>query len=175
MNKTTTPSTPTSISPDQTKDFLPSYRSVIRVTPRAHATLSHRNQDTRDEEPCGLTDQEQEILNDYATKAAFHLTGIANGQLLKENIEDMAYTADIDDVFDQLQELIVDASVLSEELSARLTRRVNVDDWIPDDWNSTLSVTIDSCIQTAKLLIESIIDPPEPEGPEVPDHPDSPE
>lgn len=143
--------------------WMEQHRLAMGLTIRnsAAATVSYRNPETGEEEEYPLTTEQQEILDAYAARAAFHLTGISNGELLgPPAAEDVVAEENMDEVMQRLGQALQEAHVLSEA-AAEFMEECEQDR--PTDstaaWNRNLAALVNQCVQTAFTMQQQIISP----------------
>ena len=132
---------------------------ILRITNRAHASISYRNPETGEYLQQQLSRAQQEVLNDYATAAAFHLTGTANGELLTTSPEDSANVANPQYILTQVEEHLEAVAIYAEELVTRAAvNSTSTEEDAPMDLAHSLAMSAEAAAATLsalKALIEA--------------------
>ena len=147
----------------QTGTRMEQHRLAMGLTIRnnAVATVSYRNPETGEHDEYALTKEQQEVLDAYVAKAAFHLTGISNWELLgPPSAEDVVAEENMDEVMQRLGQALQEAHVLSEAAAEFMEE---CEQESPADstaaWNRNLAALVNQCVQTAFTMQQQIISP----------------
>ena len=147
----------------QTETRMEQNRLAMCLTIRnsAVATVSYQNPETGEHDEYALTQEQQEILDAYVAKAAFHLTGISNGELLGPRaVEDIVAAEDMDEAMERLDQALKEARILSEALAEFMEERWQEN---PADsttaWNTNIADLVNQCLQTAFIMQQQVITP----------------
>ena len=92
---------------------------IMKVRNSATATIAYRNPETGEEETQELTREQQETLDRYASRVAFHLTGVANGELLEDDPVGDRKGIDGRELVQALFTRVEEAELLADELVRR--------------------------------------------------------
>ena len=93
----------------------------LRLRNHADATLWLRHPATGQQALVPLTKDQQETLDSYATAAAFHLTGVANGHLLENDAHGLGSTGASAEILAELDRLTSRLDDLTDGLQEQLT------------------------------------------------------
>ena len=97
---------------------------ILRITNQATANIFYLNPETGKPEIEKITPAQQQALDRYASKVAFRLTGVANGELLDDD-DDTAENQETfngKELLEALIDRVTDACILAEELAIRETQ-----------------------------------------------------
>ena len=93
---------------------------ILRITNQATANIFYLNPETGKPEIEKINPAQQQALDRYASKVAFRLTGVANGELLDDDEDaENRETLDGKELLEALIERVTDTCILAEELALR--------------------------------------------------------
>ena len=123
---------------------------TLRFQNHATASITFKDPTTGEHQEQPLTEQQQDILDQYATQAAFQLTGVANGELLEEDPTGNRASLNGQELIKALLDRVEEATLLSRELA----RRAGLPD--PDNYDPPilLSIATQAALTTATINLE---------------------